>query len=333
MLTARKPLRRSLRTGIVGAAVLAAGMAVTACLPVSPQPTGVGASWPTATTTGVPAGTGLSGWTWALRTSAAPAPTTTINGMTCKVFDGFNIVLSGSQQLSIDSPCVVFRRTKFTTTGVVSGAMVMQGKANKYMEFSKSEFDGGPSFQRGLLVFYADAVVKSSKFTRFGEAGVELENSTGTASLTVQDSYFYEAPGWPKADHVDGIQVGTGKNVTIRHNTILVSAWGGATGDISHGSNSALGLWAELGNVTGTVVVDNNVLAGGSYSIYAEQKSPYTWQGPVSITNNVFDQQFSSLGGIWGVLYPNRLPAQFTWSGNRFSSGVAISLAQAMAMT
>ena len=106
-------------------------------------------------------------------------------------------------------------------------------------------------------------VVTSSNFTRFGQAGIEMNNRSGTASLTVQDSYFAEIPGWPQPYHVDGIQVGAGENVTIQHNTVLVPQYGGSQGDTSYVSNSVLGLWAELGNVTGTVTVEGNLLAGG----------------------------------------------------------------------
>ncbi len=175
-------------------------------------------------------------------------------------------------------------------------------------------------------------VVTSSKFTRFGEAGIEMNNRSGTASLTVLDSYFSETGGWPQADHVDGIQIGAAKNVTIRHNTVLVQPFGGTPGDTSYVSNSALGLWAELGDVTGTVTVEGNLLAGGGRVIYIEQKAPYAWRGPVSILNNVFDQRFGPKGGIWGPLAPLGLPAQLTWFGNTWSGGAALSLNDALTM-
>lgn len=288
--------------------------------------------FPTEETTGVPAGTSLTPWPWQLRTSAGSAATETHFGMTCRVFDGYLISLSGNGVLLVDSECVIFRRSRFQTTGNISyiGAMVQQGPGNKYLEFDSSDFDGGPYHQRGIVGFYSDIVVVDCEFKRFGQAGVELNNTSGTASLTVEDSYFYETPGWPQEYHVDGIQVGAGENITIRHNTVLVEPWGGAPGNISYGSNSALGLWAELGNVTGSVVVDGNLLAGGGYVIYVEQKAPYSWRGPVSITNNVFDQRFFATGGIWGPLYPHRTPSNFTWSGNAWSNGVAISLQAAL---
>ncbi|MGB8860597.1 MAG: right-handed parallel beta-helix repeat-containing protein, partial [Ilumatobacteraceae bacterium] len=283
--------------------------------------------------TGLPAGTSLSGWRWALRTSAADVPVENRNGMSCQVFDGFAVDLTGGQYLSVDTPCVIFRRSRFTTTGVVSNtsAMVQQAGANRLLEVSQSEFDGGPSHQRGIQGDFADITVTSSEFTRFGQAGVEMNNRNATASLTIENSYFYEPKGWPAAYHVDGIQVGGAKNVTIRNNTVLIEQYGGANGDTGYVSNSALGLWAELGDVSGTVIVDSNLLAGGGRVIYIEQKSPYAWRGPVIITNNVFDKRFSDKGGIWGPLAPIGLPAQLTWSGNVWSNGAGLSLQQALA--
>ncbi len=292
----------------------------------------LGPLFPTAQSTGVAPGATLTAWPWPLNTSAAKVPTETINGMNCKVFDGYLVALSGGSYLQVDSPCAVFRNSRFQTSGVVSNtsAMVQQGGANNYLGVAGCDFDGGPSHQRGLQGDYADIVVTSSDFSRFGQAGVEMNNRSGTASLTVEDSYFNEIGGWPQSYHVDGIQVGGGQNVTIRHNTVLIQPYGGAPGDTSYVSNSALGLWAELGNVTGTVQVDGNLLGGGGRVIYIEQKAPYSWMGPVSIVNNVFDQRFGPNGGIWGPLAAVGLPSLLNWSGNSWSGGASLSLNDAL---
>ena len=292
----------------------------------------IGPQFPTAASTGVSANLTLNPWPNALSTSAVAAPTETVNGQTCKVFTGYLVALSGGAHLDVDSPCVVFRQSRFTTTGTVgnSSGMVQQASSNDYLGVEWCDFDGGPSHQRGIQADNADVVVRSSKFTRFGQAGVEMNNRSGSASLTVEDSYFSETPGWPQSYHVDGIQIGGARNVSIRHNTVLVVFYGGTPGDTSYVSNSALGLWAELGNVTGSVSVDGNLLAGGGRTVYLEQKSPYSWQGPVSVVNNVFDTRFGPNGGIWGPLYPNGLPADLTWFGNTWSNGAGLSLSDAL---
>jgi hypothetical protein len=313
------------RTGAVGRTVSGSAAASKPAVRLTPP-------FPTAESSGVGFGASMTPWTGPLYTSAVQAPTETINGMSCKIFTGYLVSLSGGSYLYVDSPCVVFRNTRFQTSGVVSNgsAIVQQGGGNKYLGVAWCDFDGGPSHQRGLQGDMADMVVTSSNFARFGQAGIEMNNRTGTASLTVQDSYFAETPGWPQPDHVDGIQVGGAENVTIHHNTVLVPQWGGTPGDTNYVSNSVLGLWAELGDVTGTVTVDGNLLAGGGQTIYIEQKDPYAWRGPVAILNNVFDQRFGPNGGIWGPLYPKGLPAQLTWSGNVWSSGAVLTLNDAL---
>ena len=295
---------------------------------ILPAPVAVPAGFPTAATAGVPSGTPLASWPWALRTSAAVGlPTEIHNGMTCVVFDGYLLSMSGGQYLSVDSPCVVLRRSRVTTSGQVSNsnAIVQPTSANRLLLVERSDFDGGPFHQRGIEGDDSDITVSLSEFTRFGNSGVEMNNRSGSTSLTVEDSYFYEPNGWNPTDHVDGIQVGGGRNVTIRHNTVLIEPFGGTAGDTGYVSNSALGLWAELGDVTGAVVVDHNLLAGGGFVVYLEQKSPYRWLGPVTVTNNVFDLRFGPNSGVWGTLYGTGLPSQLVWTGNTTSTGTAVA--------
>ena len=74
------------------------------------------------------------------------------------------------------------------------------------------------------------------------------------------------------------------------------------------------------------MVVDHNLLGGGGRVIYLEQKSPYRWLGPVTVTNNVFDARFEPHGGIWGLLAPNGLPSGLLWQGNTWGDGAAVDL-------
>ena len=178
---------------------------------ILPAPVAVPGAFPSAASAGVPSGASLTPWPWALRTSAAGGvPTENRNGLTCLVFDGYAVSLSGGQYLSVDSPCVVLRRSRVTTSGQVSNtsAMVQQASGNQLLVIEDSEFDGGPYHQRGVNGDLSDMVISRSEFTRFGNAGVEMNNRSGTASLVVEDSYFYEPKGWNPSDHVDGIQVG-----------------------------------------------------------------------------------------------------------------------------
>lgn len=289
-------------------------------------------SFPSVSSVGVAAGTPLQSWSWSLQTSkGSPTGSETHGGLTCKVFEGFDVSVSNGF-LEVDDPCVVFRNTRFTTQTRVpnTSALVQQSGSNRLLIIEDSNFDGGPYHERGVQADLHDLIVRRSGFVRFGNAAIEMNNRDGSASLTVEDSYLYESKGWQQEAHADGIQVGGGRNVTIRHNTVLIELWGGAANDVSYVSNSALGLWAELGDVTGTVTVDNNVLAGGGRVVYLEQKSPFAFRGPVVVRDNIFDVRLSSKGGVWGPLYPDRLPADLTWTNNIFSDGRTLSVQQAL---
>lgn len=284
---------------------------------------------------GVAPATKLKKWSGSFRLSETRGKKQSVNGRQCDVYDSFDVDFGDSgDYIYVDVPCAVFRNSRFHTDGAVSNtsAMVQQAQENQLLIIEQSDFDGGPLHQRGVQADYADLIVRRSRFTRFGNAGVEFNNSAADGDLEVVDSYLEETPGWNPEDHVDGVQVGAGRNVTIRDNTVLVPSYGDDRKDTNYVSNSALGIWAEIGNVTGTVVIQHNVLGGGGRVIYLEQKPPFTFGGDVSVTDNVIVRTYSERGGIWGVLAPNSLPAHLEWSSNVFDNGGGtISLTAAMA--
>ena len=284
---------------------------------------------------GVPPGTTLTAWSGSFRLSEGSTKMQTVEGRQCAVYDGVDVDFGDSgDYIYVDVPCAVFRNSRFRTDGAVSNtsALIQQAQENQLLIIEQSDFDGGPLHQRGVQADYANLIVRRSRFTRFGNAGVEFDNSSANADLEVVDSYLEETSGWNPDDHVDGIQVGAGRNVTIRNNTVLVPSFGDDRKDTSYVSNSALGIWAELGDVTGTVSIQHNVLGGGGVVIYLEQKAPYTFGGAVTVTDNVIVTRYSEHGGIWGVLSPNGLPANLQWSANVFDDGGgAISLTAATA--
>ena len=291
-------------------------------------------SFPSFDNTGVPANVTLTRSTVLLSSDATGQPTREIDGHTYKVFSGllFDFGTTGDY-FDVDDPFVLFENCQFTTASLVSNSSAMvqaESVALNGLIFDHCTFDGGPFHNRNAQSDFGLKAI-ACNCTRFGNAAFEMNNRGGTADLEVRDCYLFEPQGWNPSDHVDGIQVGGGRNVTIVNNTVLVTPYGGTDGDTDYVSNSALGLWAELGDVTGAVLVDHNHLAGGGRLMYLEQKSPFAWQGPVTVSNNVFDNMFTAHGGIWGVLYPSGLPAGLTWTNNTWADSTAVSLAAAKA--
>jgi hypothetical protein len=119
--------------------------------------------------------------------------------------------------------------------------------------------------------------VQGSGFT------LEADNIHGTADAVdvdsndvVKDSWIHDL--WVSgSDHTDGVQSAGGSNVTISHNTIDATA---------NSTNSAIIIGADLGPISNTLIT-NNLLDGGSYTIYAGSDGQYS-SGVITITNNRF---------------------------------------------
>ena len=96
-----------------------------------------------------------------------------------------------------------------------------------------------------------------------------------------------------------------GSNVSISHNSILNQL----------DQTSAVGLWAEQGDIRDVVVADN-LLGGGSYTIYATELEAAMVD--VQIVRNSFTRRFfpnvCRFGGP--VIYPSGRPVGLIVSGN-----------------
>ncbi len=114
--------------------------------------------------------------------------------------------------------------------------------------------------------------------------------------------------------HVDGYQTEGAKNGVIRHNTI----------DVTQSQTSAISIWNSRKNAD-NIVVDNNLLTGGGFTVYAEDYSPseaspaggYSVTN-ISFTNNRFSTVHYKCIGYWGVWFPRGAPTDgWKRSGNQ----------------
>lgn len=287
--------------------------------------------------------------------SLGALPIETIGGVTYEVIANRLFVIDGGYFL-IDEPNILVRdsvvqggrRTVNTGAMIQTAGRDSQGNLIvRNVRIERVSFDGGTIQNRGIQSDTANLYVYRSRFHRTGNAAVEMNarsfrtvNGQQVAipeserpDFVVEDSVVTGAPGWPRDAHVDGLQVGGARNVTIRNNTIHLAMFGGTPGDASYIANSCLGLWAELGN-TGTTVVEGNDLDGcGGSGIYLEQKAPFVWTSTVTVRNNTFGRGLA----YWFVLAPTGpqggspqgLPANLTWTGNQWDDGAPLSLSDA----
>lgn len=95
-------------------------------------------------------------------------------------------------------------------------------------------------------------------------------------NVTLEDNWIHPAVTANGA-HTDGIQMNQGAaNITVRHNTISVPAPGGT---------SAIIMWDEGNPQNSNVLITNNLMWGGTYTLYCPRVGPVT---NIVITNNRF---------------------------------------------
>ncbi|MEU2711518.1 hypothetical protein [Streptomyces sp. NPDC007205] len=119
---------------------------------------------------------------------------------------------------------------------------------------------------------------------------------------------------WQHTDAV--ISGGSNKGrLVIRHNTLLNPV------AVGQGASASLGLFADSGPVSRTVI-DHNLLAGGAYCLYGGGDGATG----IEVTNNVFSTRYHRNCGVYGAVTAwNAAGTGNVWRGNRFSHGSPIT--------
>ncbi len=294
-------------------------ISTTAYVPPPPPQT-----YPTKAGTGVQVGVTLTDWVGPMRTDEVTGTSNiVIDGNTFKLIENRRFTQVGGGNFYIPDARTIFRNCEFIATQLTSNtASFVQVASVTDVRFENCTFD--VAYNRAVQADVGHASFKNCRFLKIGDSAVEKNNTDGSSDMLVEGCYIETVVGWPVDQHVDGIQWGGGRNLTIRNNTVRIP-----TGSTPNLSNSCLGLWSEVGNTSGTVLIEKNFLVGGGMAIYLEKKGAYNWQGAVSVLDNVFSREFNANVGYWGKLADSGLPANLTWTGNRFDDGSPLSLADA----
>ena len=285
---------------LAGAAGPAGAAVLTNCAPAPGT-----CSYPSAATTGVPAGTTLKsvpgqvtsgpGWTWNATTKTA-------------VVTGKGTVLSGlsiSGTLQVSASNVTVKNVKVSTGGNFGISLTH----TTGVTISNSTISGQNSTtgRVGSAIddVYGDSTGMTLKYNNISAFRTAVQISTGL----VDRNYIHD-PGYLAGDHTNGFYVNGGTQpLTIQNNTIFDSR--GQTDAINLDAGTP-GPGAPVANKT----VRNNLLAGGSYTIYggAPSGSPTT---NIVITGNRFGQNYFPKSGQYGpVAYYDPTGKGNTWSGN-----------------
>jgi len=266
-------------------------------------------SYPGPGNTGVPAGTTLKsvpaqvssgpGWSYNAATNTV---TVTVKGT---VLSGLSI--AGPLQVNASNVTVMNVKVVTNTTFGISLAHT----ANVTIENSTISGQNSTTGRLGSAIddVYGDStgmVIKNNNISNFKTA---IQISTGLA----QGNYIHD-PGYVAGDHTNGFYVNGGTQpLTISGNTIFDSL--GQTDAINLDAGTP-GPAAPVANKT----IKNNILAGGSYTIYggAASGSPTT---NIIITGNRFGQLYYAKSGQYGpVYYYNSAGMGNTWSGNSWDT-------------
>lgn len=189
---------------------------------------------------------------------------------------------------------VIFRNCKIVYTGALDDEFTLVNIISGVTgtRFENCELDGQSKVARAIKGING-VVVTGCEIHHTGNA-VEVSDK-----VTVTNSYLHDIAAAPGTDwHADGIQTadGSASDILIQHNTILLT--GGETGAVYvlGGANDTLT----------NVLIDNNLMAGGSYTVYLGAGTMTN----VRATNNVFSTRYHANVGQYGIWYPQWSPAR-----------------------
>jgi hypothetical protein len=270
--------------------------------PVDPPPA---TGFPDATNTGIPAGTVLKrvpqdltsgpGWEWDTRgwISVNVAGT---------VLDAIDV----KAEVSVMADNVTVRRCK-----IVHGVEGASGVASRHAHGTIVEdceihgVDAGMGrLMRAIADVYGDGTGLICRRNNISMVGTGIQCGHGT----LEDNFIHDM-GYKDGDHTN-CQTSNRSDgpLIIRHNTHFCQL----------GQTDAVSLFQDFGPQH-DVTIDNNLLAGGSYTIYggASSKPEAVPTTNIKITNNRISRKFFPNGGQYGpVAYFEKDGVGNVWSGN-----------------
>ena len=153
----------------------------------------------------------------------------------------------------------------------------------------------------GIKDIYGDSTGIQVLNNNIYNAGVGVQIESGL----IQGNYIHDM-GFIAGDDIDGINSDGGNTglLTVNHNTILDQL----------NQTDAVGLFEDFGVQANRVITDN-LLAGGSYAIYAGQNTGGPKTSNITITGNRISNIYYPLGGQYGPVAAFNA-ATTTWTGN-----------------
>lgn len=232
------------------------------------------------------------------------------------VTGGYNVTVDGTLVQNLDITGYLFIDASNVTVrncrirGTVDYHVILQTFGHSNITIENCTIDGQGIVQYGIAL-QDGAVVRGCKIVNCVDGCTHFGNSS-----TIEDNYIQvtqRVPGPADPDHPDGIDYnggGTGPYVW-RHNRIV--GYPNAT--------SCIGMYPDFGACT-DILVENNLLSGGGFSIYAGESNNVGALPPSNIRligNRWLDDLFPGTGGEFGpIAYFNPARSGNVFTDNRF---------------
>lgn len=213
-----------------------------------------------------------------------------------QVIEGYEFQLDTPLQVAAAAVGVVFRNCRFVYTGPLGGLSVLNVLAPNVV-VEDCEIDGRSNAERAVVNTGGYGVADSLTIRRCNihHAGdAALLNSP----FTIEDSYLHHIEATAgTAWHSDGIQNNqrarypkNNDDIVIRGNTILLPD--------AYSVNCPVFIWGSATDPARNVLIEHNLIAGGSYAISVRYGENFR------VIHNYFSTRYHPSVGIYGVWYP-----------------------------
>jgi len=277
--------------------------------PPRPVPGGCAAAphrcgFPDGTNTGVPAGTTLK----SVPGQVSQGPGWYYNPRGWVEVVGNGAVLSGlsiHHNLDISASDVTITHDRIVNSGEDSFGISL--RHTKHVTIEDTSISGENKsvgrLKAGIKDVYGDSAGTTILNDNIWYTATGIQLGEGL----VQGNYLHD-PGYRPGDHTNGITANGGRatQLTIRRNTVFVD----------YPQTDAISLFQDHG-IQGNRTIDNNLLAGGGYTIYGGEAKGAPLPFNVRITGNRISSIYFADGGHWGpVAYYTPQGHGNVWSGN-----------------
>ena len=215
------------------------------------------------------------------------------------IFEGFDV----AGQIDVTASDVTIRNCRITAIGETFGVSL---RTTRNVTVENSEISSPSAGNRRLLVGVKDINGDSTGTRILGNEITHTSTGIQIDAGLVRDNFIHDM-GYKDGDHVNGTTSNAGTSLlTLDHNTVFNQL----------NQTDAISLFQDFGDQANRSI-NNNLVAGGGYTIYAGANPDALPTSNIRVTNNRVSRIFFPKGGEKGpVTAFNPAGAGNTFTGN-----------------